>query len=516
MKFRLCIIVACITLVACKSTKQVNEQLTVGIEQGIIAGFIDSTTNLSQFFGVPYAKPPIGDLRWKAPQAMEKWNGVKTCTKFADRAVQHNVWGDMIYRSDDMSEDCLYLNIWSPNINPDKKLPVLVYIHGGGYIAGTGNEPRYDGASMAQKGIVVVTINYRLNIFGFFSHPELSAEAPYKSSGNYGLLDQVEALKWVNNNISAFGGDSSLVTVAGESAGSASVSFLMISPLSKHLISGAIGQSGAGIPMLELANGEKQGVEFLANTKYNSISELRELKSKDLYKLYKKSKRFGFPSVVDGHFIKDSIIAAFRKGEQAQIPLLLGWNSAEMPAGAFMYGEPMQEENYINKVKDAYPENYPEVLKYYPYSNKKEIEKSATALASDRSIAYSTWKWFNLHRNYSQQPIYRYFFDQIRPNTGGLIGAPHASDIEYFLGNLGIIDTYKWTPDDYAASEIASNYFANFIKTGNPNGVNLLNWKNSNTEAELIPVMNIKANSELENKDDERYDLLDKINGNKE
>lgn len=217
------------------------------VEQGVVEGLYDTKTGLQHYFGIPFAKPPVGDLRWKAPQPPDNWKGVLSTKDFGPRPVQGIVFGDMNSRSNGLSEDCLYLNVWTPAKRNTTGLPVLVYFFGGGFVAGDGSEPRYDGASMAKKGIVVVTVNYRLNIFGFFAHPELSKEVPYKASGNYGLLDQHAGLKWVQKNIAAFGGDPKKVTIAGESAGSISVSAQMASPLSKNLIAGAIGESGAAI-----------------------------------------------------------------------------------------------------------------------------------------------------------------------------------------------------------------------------------------------------------------------------
>lgn len=217
------------------------------VENGIIEGLYDTKSGLQLYFGVPFAKPPIGNLRWKAPEPADNWKGVLSTKDFGARPVQGIVFGDMNSRSDGLSEDCLYLNVWTPAKRTTKGLPVLVYFYGGGFVAGDASEPRYDGANMAKKGIVVVTVNYRLGIFGFFAHPELSQEAAYKGSGNYGLLDQQAGLKWVQKNIAAFGGDLKRVTIAGESAGSISVSGQMASPLSKDLIAGAIGESGAGI-----------------------------------------------------------------------------------------------------------------------------------------------------------------------------------------------------------------------------------------------------------------------------
>jgi para-nitrobenzyl esterase len=291
------------------------------IKNGIIEGLYDTKTGLQMYFGIPFARPPVGDLRWKAPQPAEDWDGVLETKKFSPRPVQAIVFGDMKSRSDGLNEDCLYLNVWTPARRDTKGLPVLVYFYGGGFVAGDASKYRYDGASMAMKGMVVVTVNYRLNIFGFFAHPELSAEAPYKASGNYGLLDQNASLKWVQQNIHAFGGDPKEVTIAGESAGSISVSAHMSSPLSKDLIAGAIGESGAGInPTLApvpLAEAEKTGLEFAKNAGYSSLAQLRVLSTRELYEIYNESERFGFP-VADKSLIP-GLAGGTRKKEDSDL-----------------------------------------------------------------------------------------------------------------------------------------------------------------------------------------------------
>jgi para-nitrobenzyl esterase len=511
--------------------------IQVKIENGIIEGLYDTRSGLQEYFGVPFAKPPVGDLRWKAPQPLENWKGVLPTKAFGPRPVQAIVFGDMNSRSAGMSEDCLYLNVWTPAKRNTTGLPVLVYFFGGGFVAGDGSEPRYDGASMAKKGIVVVTVNYRLNIFGFFAHPELSKEAPYKASGNYGLLDQHASLLWVQKNIAAFGGDPKKVTIAGESAGSVAVSAQMASPLSRNLISGAIGESGAGInPTLapvSLVEAEKIGLEFAKNAGYPTLEQLRVLSTREVYEIYTESKRFGFPSVIDGYFYPKTIPEIFRAKQQAQIPLLLGWNSAEIPGMAFMQGLPYTEDNYRTKVKEAYPDNAEEVLKLYPQGSPRETELSATALASDRFIAYSTWKWFDLHRKNSSQPVYRYLYSKLRPPlvnqekvpglAGGTVdkenapeipdpvGAPHACEIEYCMGNLDLVKEYAWTKDDYTVSETMQNYFANFIIHGNPNGEKLPDWPAAKPNDTTPPVMIIDVTSKAADaKDDARYLFLDK------
>ena len=544
MRKFLFLIMAIIALKFEASSQSTNAfAVQVKIDNGIIEGNYNTHSGIQTYFGVPFAKPPVGNLRWKAPQPLDKWNGVKQTKKFGPRPMQTIVFGDMNSRSDGVSEDCLYLNVWTPAKRNTKDLPVLVYFYGGGNVAGDASEPRYDGESMAKKGIVVITCNYRLNIFGFFSHPELSKESPYKASGNYGLLDQVAALKWVQKNISAFGGDPKKVTIAGESAGSISVSYQMASPLAKNLIAGAIGESGAGInPTLApvpLAEAEKTGDEFAKKAGYTTIAQLRALSTREVYEIYNESKRFGFPVVIDGYFLPKTIPQIFNAKEQAQVPLLVGWNSAEIPGQAFMFGQPYKEENFVNRVKAEYPKDFEEVLKLYPHSNEKEIEISATQLSSDRFISYSTWKWFDLHRNNSSQLVYRYLYSKLRPPlvdnsvssglAGGTVkkdpnapkppeavGAPHACEIEYCMGNLHLVKEYAWTDDDFKVSETMLNYFANFIKTGNPNDGKLPEWIAAKAGDASPPVMVLNTESKTINaKNDARYEFLDKAYKNK-
>ncbi len=513
----------------------------VKIDNGVIEGNYDTKTGIQKYFGIPFAKPPIGNLRWKAPQALDNWTGVKITKEFGPRPMQKVVFGDMNSRSNGVSEDCLYLNVWTPASRNTKNLPVLVYFYGGGNVAGDASEPRYDGENMAKEGIVVVTCNYRLNVFGFLAHPQLSAEAGYKASGNYGALDQVAALKWVQKNIAAFGGDPSKVTIAGESAGSIGVSTQMASPLAKNLIASAIGESGAAIPPtmapIPLAQAERNGVEFLDKAGIKSIEALRALSTREIYEIYNESNRFGFPLVIDGYFLPKSLTEIFNAKEQAMVPLLAGWNSAEIPAMAYMQGMPYTKEAFISKTKMLYPKDFEEVLALHPHSNEAEIERSATDLASDRFIAYSTWKWLDLHKNNSTQPVYRYLYSKLRPAlvdktlvsglAGGTLkaenappapkamGAPHACEIEYAMGNLERIKEYAWEADDFKTSKTMMGYFANFIKSGNPNGEDLPYWEAMNPSESNPSYMVIDAESHLEKSNvEKRYHFHDKAYGN--
>src|SRR5678809_226250 len=258
-----------LTFTASIAIAQLNgEAPRIKTANGTLEGMNES--GIKTFKGVPFAAPPVGVLRWKEPQPVKDWTGVRKADKFGPRAMQLPVFGDMSFRSDGMSEDCLYLNVWTPAKTGNEKLPVLVYFYGGGYMAGDGSELRYDGESMAREGIVSVTVNYRLGVFGFLSHPELTKESSHHASGNYGLLDQSAAVQWVQKNIAAFGGDPKKITIAGESAGSSSVSAQMASPLSRNIIAGAIGESGSllgSMPTASLADAEKLGENFASGIK---------------------------------------------------------------------------------------------------------------------------------------------------------------------------------------------------------------------------------------------------------
>lgn len=508
------------------------------IQNGTIEGNYDTKTGIQKYFGIPFAQPPVGNLRWKAPQPMQSWTGVKETKAFGPRPMQAIVFGDMKSRSNGVSEDCLYLNVWTPAKRDTKGLPVLLYFYGGGNVAGDASEYRYDGESMAQKGMVVVTSNYRLNIFGNLAHPDLSAESGYGGSGNYGQLDQHAAIQWVHDNIEAFGGDPNKITIAGESAGSIGVSVQMASPLNKGLLAGAIGESGASISPtmapVPLKEAEQTGKEFLEKAGFQSIADFRKLSTRDIYEIYNASKRFGFPMVLDGHLLPKTLPELFEAKQQAQIPILVGWNSAEIPGGALMQGQPYTPENFEAKVKQGYADVAQDLLKAYPHSTAEEVEQSATMLASDNFIVYATWKWTDLHAKNSSQLVYRYLFSRIRPplvdqsltpglaggtvkksgdapKAPGPIGAPHASEIEYCMGNLYLVDDYAWTQDDYKVSQDMQNYFANFIKTGNPNGNGLPQWDAVKGKDKTPPVMVLDVQSHaVEAVHDDRFPILDK------
>ena len=510
------------------------------IANGVIEGTLDSGINA--FKGIPYAAAPVGNLRWREPQPAANWTGVRKTNKFGPRAMQAPIFGDMGFRSDGMSEDCLYLNVWAPAKREKALLPVLVYFYGGGFVAGDGSEPRYDGASMARKGMVALTVNYRLGAFGFMAHPELTKESPHKVSGNYGVLDQAAALRWVQQNIAAFGGDPKRVTIAGESAGSISVSAQMASPLSRNLIAGAIGESGSllgALPAAPLSQAEETGVQFAKAVGAASLSQLRNIHADSLLQASTKFGPFRFSMAIDGYFFPKSPYDIYASGEQAKVPLLVGWNNEEMNYRAILGNEKLTKENYEKAVQRLYGEKAAEVLQLYNVTSDADVESVATDLAGDRFISYSTWKWADIHSKATQQPVYRYLYERPRPSmrpemgnaTPGLAGgvqqgttanmppptkgAVHSAEIEYAMGNLGSNKVYAWTADDYKVSRIMQDYFANFIKSGNPNGAGLPNWPAVNT-ATPVPVMHIDVQTRVEpDKNSGRYLLMDRLSNNK-
>jgi len=476
----------------------------VKVSEGLLQGTFEPATGIRSFKGIPFAQPPVGELRWKPPLPPKNWKGVRQADKFGPRAMQRALFGDMGFRSNGMSEDCLYLNVWTPASSEKDRLPVLVYFYGGGFAAGDGSEGRYDGESMARRGIVAVTVNYRLNVFGFMAHPELSKESPEHASGNYGLLDQTAALKWVYQNMAAFGGDPKLVTIAGESAGSISVSAHMASALSQPLFARAIGESGSllgALTPVPLDKAEETGLKFATNNGANSLADLRAFPAEKLLEATGKPGTPWWGLTVDGLFFPEDPVKVFAAGNQKKVPLLVGWNSEEMNYRMVLGPADPTVENFQNALKRIYPDTWEQASKVYAAANDGEVLQVATDLAGDRFISFSTWKWADLQNKYSSNPVYRYYYAHPRPAmkpemgnaTPGLAGgvnrngrnnppappargAVHSAEIEYAMGNLRLNEVYAWTPEDFKVSELMQSYFANFIKTGNPNAKGLPEW----------------------------------------
>lgn len=458
--------------------------LEVRIGSGTLAGIHDAAAGVNAFLGIPYAAPPIGSLRWKPPHPVAAWPGIRAADHFGPRCMQRPLFSDMVFRADGMSEDCLYLNVWAPPGSRGRKLPVLVYFYGGGFVGGDGSEYRYDGASLAARGIVTVTVNYRLDVFGFLALPVLAAESSRHATGNYGLLDQVAALQWVHRNIAAFGGNPDEVTVGGESAGSMAVSALMASPLSRGLIRRAIGESGSVLGNLTprpRALAEQQGEAFEEHLGARSLAQLRAMPAGALLAACGDKGAPDFVPVVDGWFLPRSPGAIYAAGDQAHIPLLVGSNSQEGFYADFLKQQPPTPANHRAAVERQFGAHAAEALKLYPGNDEAEVKASGTALAGDAFIAFSTWRWMDLQRQTGKAPVYYYYFTRGRParrdgSAGADPGAVHSGEIEYALGNLATNRVYAWTADDYETSATMEGYFANFIKTGDPNGAHLPNW----------------------------------------
>jgi para-nitrobenzyl esterase len=487
---------------------ETNATPQVKVANGILEG-VTEASGVRSYKGIPFAAPPVGKLRWREPQPAANWQGVRKANHFAAKAMQLPIYNDMQFRASGTSEDCLYLNVWQPfDAGAGKKgVPVLVYFYGGGYVAGDGSEYRYDGESMATKGIIAITVNYRLGIFGFFAHPELTKESPHHASGNYGLLDQAAALKWVQENCRAFGGDPKKITIAGESAGSTSVSAQMASPLSRDRIAGAIGESGSLLGTLTpitLDKAESDGEELQKAAGAADLAALRALTPEQIFEATKKGGPSRYGVNVDGYFFPKSPYAIFAAGQQAHVPLLLGWNAEESGYPGILGDQLPTVANYEAAVKRLYGTGADSVLQVYHAAGDDEVKLVATHLASDRFIGFSTWKWSDMQIKTGKSPVYRYYFEKARPGAT----ASHSAEIEYALGNLPTNKVYNWTTDDFKVSATMQGYFANFIKTGNPNGPGLPEWPAANTAG--TPVMHINVESKVQPETHrDRYLLLD-------
>ncbi len=454
------------------------------------------------FLGIPYAAPPVGTLRWQPPMPAPKWTGVRDATNFGHRCMQSHLFPDMIFRDPGPSEDCLNLNVWTPTAaKPEAKLPVMVWIYGGGFTTGSTSEPRQDGAHLTSKGVIVVSFNYRLGIFGFFSYPGLTAESPQHASGDYGLLDAIGALKWVRDNIASFGGDPSNVTIFGESAGSFAVSSLMASPLAHGLFEHAIGESGGafggpghGYPTLSVA--EERDADFARTQLHaDSLEALRALPADQLLKVATDAGGHGqgFWPDIDGYFLPESPAAIFAADKQNDVPLLAGWNHDEggsgkaqtvvTPTGGSTAAAPADAPSDLERLKEIAAKNFPgheqEFLQAFPATTNAEALTRIAQYDADSFIAYGTWAWLEAQTSTGKSPVYRYHFelvpppDPLYPNRYGVF---HSDDIEYVFGVLDSRPDVQWRPQDYKMSDDMMTYWTNFAKTGDPNGGGLPEW----------------------------------------
>jgi para-nitrobenzyl esterase len=491
----------------------------VQTKAGLVKGTTVADGTISVFSGIPYAAPPVGDLRWKPPQPVAPWEGARDATTPGAACMQGKVFDDISFPK--LDEDCLTVNVHTPA--KAARLPVMVWIHGGGFMAGGGAEPRHDGQAFARKGVVLVTINYRLGVFGFFAHPELTKESPVHASGNYGLLDQVAALRWVKDNIAAFGGDPGNVTIFGESAGSFAVSALMASPLAKGLFHKAIGESGAffssTLGPTALAAAEQLGTDFAAAVGAESLAAMRGKSAQDLLAAAAKSKQ-RFSPIIDGHFLPADVPSIYASGAQSHVPLLAGWNADEIRAAVMLRPEKPTAQTFAESTRKQFGDHAAAILKAYPATTDAEALESAAALGSDQFIGYGTWKWIEMHLASGKSPVYRYSFDRQIPVPAGHtvmgapatakdIGARHAGEIEYVFGTLALsLPKTPWEDADKRLSEQMTSYWANFARSGDPNGAGLPKWSPYTATQRRVLHLDVDV-TEADETTRARYEALD-------
>ena len=444
----------------------------VKVEGGWIQGEV--TEDLTIYKGIPFAAPPVGDLRWKAPQPVLPWEGVKETVKYGPGPIQG--FGQ---EGEDFSEDCLYLNVWTPAKSPEDKLPVLVWIYGGGF--SMGSSAFNDGAELARKGVVLVSFNYRVGQMGFFAHPELSAENPDGVSGNYGILDQIAALEWIQDNIAAFGGDPAKVTIFGESAGGISVSMLCASPLAKGLFRGAISQSGGsfgpveersypGENMTSLEVAEKDGVKFMEGVGAQSLAELRAMPASKLGRPF--AMAGGAWPIVDGYVIPDDQYRLYEAGKFNDVDILVGYNSDEGASFSFGGNDAVAHKASVEERFGTFAER---LLEVYPVDG-PVVTKTGRDLSRDAAFGWHTWSWARLQSEKGNSKVYMYYFDQHpeypedSPNYGN--GSPHGQDVDFVFKAL----KKEEAETDYELSDIMATYWTNFAKYGDPNGEGLPQW----------------------------------------
>ena len=446
----------------------------VKVKQGLVQG--TSEDGLTVYRGIPFAAPPVGDLRWRAPMPATNWIGILQATKFGPTPVQG------LRSGPSMSEDCLYLNVWSPAKSAKDRIPVLVWIYGGGFTAGSTSDASYNGANLAKKGVVLVSIAYRVGQLGFLAHPELSAEAKNHVSGNYGLLDQIAGLQWVKKNIAAFGGDPDKVTIFGESAGGISVSMLCASPLAKGLFKGAISESGGsfgpprpttfpGENLKRLADAERDGQAYAKAAGVSSIADLRKLAPD---KLPATRGLGGAWPIIDGSVIPDDQYKLYSARKYNDTAILVGYNSDE---GA-SFSPPRTPEDYITNTAARYGKFADDLLQAYP-AGSNTVLKTARDLARDTAFGWHTWSWARLAAEKGKSKVFYYYFDQhpvypeSSPRSG--YGSAHGSEIPYVFEHLNSSNP-QIAKADLEISDAMSTYWVNFAKRGDPNGDGVSAW----------------------------------------
>ncbi|QJD79409.1 carboxylesterase/lipase family protein [Spirosoma rhododendri] len=476
------IVALCLTTIALTGLLAVSpsakDEPVVQVTGGRITGVPNRAGDVYSYKGIPFAAPPVGVLRWKAPQPVVPWSGVRRADAFGPSPVQGepNPFGpwsaEYLIPKAPISEDCLYLNVWT-STQAARKKPVLVWIYGGGFGSGGSGVPIYDGEATAPKGIVFVSVNYRVGPFGFFAHPELTRESSNQASGNYGLMDQIAALKWVQQNIARFGGDPANVTIAGQSAGSMSVNCLVASPLAKGLFTKAIAQSGArfATPYPSLREAEADGQKTAQALGASTLAELRALPAEALLK---QSQAMRGP-IIDGYVLPASIAQLFADRKQNPVSLLTGWNEDE----GLAFGPQKSAADYKAQLDQQYGSRAETMLRYYPAGSDAEAAQSQRNIARDRTFGAQNYQWA-VTQAQQRLPVYVYRFTRKVPATGeyASYGAFHTAEVPYAYDNLRFIDKQlrPLRPADDQLARAIATYWANFIKTGNPNGSGLPHW----------------------------------------
>ncbi len=476
--------------------KSANNLEVIKTDAGQVSGVINATGDVYAFKGIPFAAPPVGDLRWKQPQPVKPWEGVRKCDHFGpspmqSKPVPYSMWSEeFLIPKEPISEDCLYLNVWTGAKSAGEKRPVIVWIFGGGFQSGGSAVPIYDGEAMAKKGIVFVSINYRVGVFGFFAHPELTKESGRNASGNYAILDQLAALRWVKRNIAAFGGDPGNVTIAGQSAGSYSVNILVASPLGKGLFQKAIGESGAVFsnPFPTLADAEEAGEAYGKSLNAPGLAGLRKLSADSL--MAKPYAVWG--AITDGYVLPASITSIFTAGKDNKVPLLTGWNQEEF----MFFGEVKTAAAFKKEMNDQYGPDAQTALENYPATNDSVAMVSQYRMSSDQVFGTQNFIWANMQSDQGAK-VYVYRFTHKVPGAGeyAKYGAFHGGELPYAYNNLKFLNR-PWEAGDHKLAETMSSYWVNFAATGNPNGKGLSEWKPYNSKTNEIMILDEECYSE--------------------
>ena len=480
---RLVWIIATTLTTATSALAQLSPGTPVQTRAGVVTGTTTSLPNVRAYLGIPFAAPPVGAGRWQPPHPLAAWSGTRAADHFSSSCMQappsaFGPWTLEFLLRGPVSEDCLYLNVWTA-AKPTDRRPVLVYIYGGGFSSGSGDVPVYEGTRLAEKGLVVITVNYRVGPLGFLAHPELTAESKNHASGNYGLLDQVAALEWVRDNIAAFGGDPTRVTISGQSAGAMSVALLTVSPLAKGLFSGAIVESGpGGLAAMgvggarglarPLADAEREGVAFAKTKNASSLAALRALPASEFVRA---AGRFG-PDV-DGYFLPDDMASLVAAGKVNDVPMLTGLNADEGSASP-TYGK-MTAEQVRQQAAQRYGDRASAYLARYPASNDADASRSQVASGRDAGIA-GVQQLLTERSRTARTPSFAYYFNRAIPwPDRPEFGAFHTSEVPYVFGTLDALPR-PWTEYDRALSDVMMRYWVNFATRGDPNGPNLQKW----------------------------------------